>query len=193
MRCRKARRLIDVWGAGEDVGNWNARELEIHVSGCPSCGPLYGDVLPFILRDSRRVGTVQEAVSVPVTRTPAAGNPRLLILAISIGISLLVVGAAITGTVRWYRLQRGTEVLFSLNAPDAHSVTLVGDFSAWDTKGIPMRKGGNGVWTVKVFLEKGKSYRYNFLLNKERLISDPTATLRVPDGMGGESSILRVE
>jgi len=192
VKCREVKRLIGLWSAGGDVSSHDARDLEDHVSSCPDCGPAYGDVIPFILRDACQVSTVEAAVSVPppvrAREKPRAWFPALVIT----GLVLTAVGV---GVASWWatRSQR-TQVLFSLDAPDARSVSLVGDFNAWDRAGIPMLdKDGDGTWTVKVLLQRGRSYRSNFLLDEERLIADPASTLRVPDGFGGESSVLRVE
>jgi len=192
VKCREVKRRIGWWRAGGDVSSPDARDLEDHVSSCPDCGPAYGDVIPFILRDACQVSTVEAAVSVPppvrAREKPRAWFPALVIT----GLVLTAVGV---GVASWWatRSQR-TQVLFSLDAPDARSVSLVGDFNAWDRAGIPMLdKDGDGTWTVKVLLQRGRSYRSNFLLDEERLIADPASTLRVPDGFGGESSVLRVE
>jgi 1,4-alpha-glucan branching enzyme len=94
----------------------------------------------------------------------------------------------------WLISGRQKQVEFRLYAPQARSVSIVGNFSAWGSSGLPMSDiDGDGVWTKKTYLKRGIIYTYNFLIDEERLIADPESTLRVPDGFGGESSVLRVE
>ena len=61
---------------------------------------------------------------------------------------------------------------FSLLAPDALSVQLVGDFTDWEDRPIEMRKSTSGVWQVTLDLETGPHY-YRFLVNGEWR-DDPT-------------------
>lgn len=56
-------------------------------------------------------------------------------------------------------------VLFSLIAPEANDVRLLGDFNNWDTEtGIRLRRNGNGVWHTTVDLAPGR-YLYKFLID----------------------------
>lgn len=78
---------------------------------------------------------------------------------------------------------------FRLAAPDAGSVSLVGDFNAWQPV-HQLRQVSDGVWSVSVTLEPGV-YDYGFIVNGATLRLDPLAP-RVSDGFGGESSRLAV-
>ncbi|HEU4828371.1 MAG TPA: isoamylase early set domain-containing protein [Gemmatimonadales bacterium] len=80
-------------------------------------------------------------------------------------------------------------VEFRLAAPDAGSVSLVGDFNSWQPV-HQLRQVSAGVWSVSVTLEPGV-YDYGFLVNGKTLRLDPLAP-RVSDGFGGESSRLAV-
>ncbi len=44
---------------------------------------------------------------------------------------------------------------FTYNAPAARSVRLVGDFTNWHERPIPLRQGANGIWHAAVRLEPG--------------------------------------
>ena len=45
---------------------------------------------------------------------------------------------------------------FALPGPAARQVSLAGDFNNWDPKAMPMRKGADGVWHLKVALKPGR-------------------------------------
>lgn len=85
----------------------------------------------------------------------------------------------------------GTEVLvhFRLEAPQAHTVTLAGDFSDW-TPAHTMQRSADGVWTIVVPLTPGV-HEYAFVVDGERWIPDPAAPSR-PDGFGGMNSRIAV-
>lgn len=55
-------------------------------------------------------------------------------------------------------------VTFSLDAPEADSVYLAGDFNAWDHRKHPLKRNENGVWQKALMLFPGR-YEYRFLLN----------------------------
>lgn len=78
-------------------------------------------------------------------------------------------------------------VHFRLDAPDASSVHLAGDFTGWEPS-YELHESQPGVWTVVVPLEAGV-HDYAFVIDGERWTPDPLAT-RVDDGFGGENSRL---
>jgi 1,4-alpha-glucan branching enzyme len=52
-------------------------------------------------------------------------------------------------------------VEFTYYAPKAKKVYLAGKFNGWNTSSLPMKKGGDGNWFVKVMLPPGKhEYKY---------------------------------
>jgi 1,4-alpha-glucan branching enzyme len=52
-------------------------------------------------------------------------------------------------------------VEFTYHAPNAKKVCLAGKFNAWNTKSMPMQKGSDGTWRVKVMLPPGQhEYKY---------------------------------
>lgn len=68
---------------------------------------------------------------------------------------------------------------FSVWAPDAKSVSLVGDFNFWDGRVNPMRQmGGSGIWELFVpGLKEGDKYKFEIYTQEGhvRLKSDPYA------------------
>jgi 1,4-alpha-glucan branching enzyme len=83
-----------------------------------------------------------------------------------------------------------TKQTFRFSAPAAMSVLLVGDFTHWQQRGIPMRKGKDGIWTAVVSLAPGK-YNYRFIVDNEWQ-DDPECTVRVPNPYGSQNMVRQV-
>lgn len=80
-------------------------------------------------------------------------------------------------------------VHFRLDAPDANSVHLAGDFTEWQPT-YEMHEAQPGIWTVIVPLRAGV-HDYAFVIDGETWTPDPLAT-PVDDGFGGQNSRLSV-
>lgn len=80
---------------------------------------------------------------------------------------------------------------FSVFAPDARVVSLVGDFNNWLDNRHPMQKNENGVWFVTVPLKKGE-YSYKFNIDNVWVVdhNNPEA---VKDTLGDRRSLLMVK
>ncbi len=70
------------------------------------------------------------------------------------------------------------------------SVLLVGDFTQWQQKGIPMRKGPDGIWTATVELAPGK-HVYRFIVDGEWR-DDPECRLRIANPYGTQDMVRQV-
>ncbi|MDH5628491.1 MAG: glycogen-binding domain-containing protein, partial [Candidatus Krumholzibacteria bacterium] len=70
------------------------------------------------------------------------------------------------------------EVIFTLQAPGAKDVYLVGDFNQWNPTVEPMDRDGDR-FEVGLFLVAG-NYRYKFVVDGET-ITDPDNPGRSPD------------
>lgn len=79
---------------------------------------------------------------------------------------------------------------FSITAPGALNVMLVGDFTSWQDKPISMVKRDEGRWTASVNLPPG-TYQYQFIVDGQWR-HDPDNTQRVPNPYGGENSVRTV-
>jgi hypothetical protein len=120
-------------------------------------------------------------------------------LALAAGFAALVVGATLVLTEdrgliapATVATENGQVVQFAIVAPNASTVTLVGDFNAWDTKTTPMRKGAvDGLWTVTVPLAAG-NYQYAFVVDGTTWMADPAASVALEDEFGTPSSILTI-
>jgi len=64
-------------------------------------------------------------------------------------------------------------VNFVCNAPQAQSVSLVGDFNDWSASSNPMKKMPDGAWLLTMELRHGH-HRYAFLVDGH-LTLDPRA------------------
>lgn len=80
---------------------------------------------------------------------------------------------------------------FVLVAPDARSVSLVGDFNDWSESATRLtRQAGDGVWWVTVALPPGR-YRYAFVVDGTAWRSDPAAPA-AEDDFGRPNSVVTV-
>jgi 1,4-alpha-glucan branching enzyme len=76
---------------------------------------------------------------------------------------------------------------FSLAAPEAKEVLLVGEFTAWEQAPVPLKKAANGMWETTVSLEPGP-HEYRFIVDGQWQ-NDPACRSRVPNGFGSENCI----
>jgi predicted carbohydrate-binding protein with CBM48 len=80
---------------------------------------------------------------------------------------------------------------FVLVAPQAATVTLVGDFNDWSPSATPLtHQAGDGVWWVSVPLQPGR-YRYAFLVDGTSWQGDPNAP-SAGDEFGRPNSVVTI-
>ncbi len=79
---------------------------------------------------------------------------------------------------------------FSYVTPAATSVQLVGDFTNWQERPIPLRKASNDVWQTAVRLEPG-THHYRFLVDGQWR-DDPECPLHAPNPFGGQNAVRQV-
>lgn len=79
---------------------------------------------------------------------------------------------------------------FSIQAPAAISVQLVGDFTHWQKQPIQLHKGDHGVWSTEVMLKPGV-YHYRFMVDGTWR-DDPECTLRVENPYGSTNAVREV-
>lgn len=83
-------------------------------------------------------------------------------------------------------------VHFTVNAPNARTVSVIGDFNDWDATAHPLRQAqGQGLWETWVPVRPGR-YRYAFLVDGRRHIVDRARLLRFDDDLQRGVSILIV-
>jgi hypothetical protein len=84
-------------------------------------------------------------------------------------------------------------VRFVLIDPAAHSVSLVGDFNAWEKGATRLSAGDNGAWVASIPLRAGR-HEYAFIVegpDGEQWVADPFART-VHDEFDTESSVIMV-
>ena len=84
----------------------------------------------------------------------------------------------------------GKTQTFSITAPTAQRVQLVGDFTHWNERPVNLQKEPGGVWRASVKLEPGE-HHYRFLLDGQ-WHDDPECTVRVPNPYGSQNSVRHV-
>jgi hypothetical protein len=77
-----------------------------------------------------------------------------------------------------------------LDAPEARSVQVAGDFNGWRPEATPLRRGEGGAWSVRLPLEPGRRYQYQFVVDGAWL-ADPAAPA-ADDGFGGRNAVLEL-
>lgn len=98
-------------------------------------------------------------------------------LAVAAGLALLLL------------LPRGKAVPFTLMAPQASSVAVVGDFNDW--KPTPLVKNSTGAWETRVRLAPGQ-YNYVFVVDGSQWVADPHAPRNAADAFGSPNSVVTV-
>jgi 1,4-alpha-glucan branching enzyme len=72
-------------------------------------------------------------------------------------------------------------------APAAKSVVLVGDFTHWSQRDVPMQRDSNGVWIASVALAPG-IHRYRIIVDGEWR-DDPACQSCAPNPFGSEDML----
>lgn len=122
-------------------------------------------------------------------------------MAVAASLAFVALGAGATYSVMSRRVERlpvvasaggAQQVRFSLVAPSAVRVTLVGDFNSWNPAGLPMRRSASGdTWEVEVGLAPGR-YTYAFVVDGH-LARDPAAAETAHDDFGAPNSVVLVK
>jgi hypothetical protein len=207
MDCSVTTHLVDSWERGESIGAEGYASFLRHLEACASCSRRFAPLLPLIARD---VGAAPRA-SLPggfsdrVMERVAAGSLRFparpplprhrrpaTALVAAAAIVALGLGIAI-GSKAGLGDSDLVVVRLVLDAPDARTVALAGDFNGWKTKGWELRRAGPGQpWEISIKLKKGTINAYSFVVDGESWLPDPASPERVDDGFGGSNSLLRI-
>lgn len=83
-------------------------------------------------------------------------------------------------------------IVFFLNRHDAKQIALVGDFTAWQTDVVRMRRLNEHLWRADLPRLSGGDYRYKFLIDESLWIADPENTRTESDRYGGVNSVFSV-
>ncbi|MFQ5747602.1 MAG: glycoside hydrolase family 13 [Gemmatimonadota bacterium] len=82
-------------------------------------------------------------------------------------------------------------VQFSVEAPGATSVDVVGDFTDWKPTVSLEDADGDGVWSARVPLAPGV-HEYMFVLDGATWMTDPNAAGYADDGFGQQNAVLAI-
>ncbi len=85
-----------------------------------------------------------------------------------------------------------TFVLPKEAAPGAKAITVVGDFNNWDKGSLRMKKQKDGNYAATLELEKGREYRFRYLVDDSRWENDWNADGYLPNPFGGDDSVVSV-
>jgi len=177
--------------------------LEAHVRGCGECRELVAGLTRLESRLDRLGGEVDVpsglSRSILAALPAQAYGPSPLRRALTWGagpafVVLLVVGGFLVkgkNQLQERFAERVVEVVFT--APQAASVTIVGDFNGWDPSRTRLvRASHEGLWRARLRLAPGV-YQYSFVLDGTAWVSDPLAKTMLADGFGGKNSVIIVD
>jgi hypothetical protein len=150
------------------------------------------DIVERVIHFLRRPVPIDPAIDARVMREIAALRAPRRRLSPLAGLAAVAAVLAVIVLAR-PRAPATRELQFVLVAPQAATVSLVGDFNDWDAARTPMRPlGSEGpVWSAVVPLAPGR-YHYAFLVNGSRWLADPAAPTASDDGFGTPSSVVTV-
>ena len=81
-------------------------------------------------------------------------------------------------------------VNFFCNAPQAHLVSLVGDFNRWNPRASPLQRQADGSWFLRLDFSHGH-HRYAFMVD-DVVTLDPQAMGITRDDRGERVSLIAV-
>jgi 1,4-alpha-glucan branching enzyme len=96
---------------------------------------------------------------------------------------------------KYLKARPACKVTFTLPkeaAAEASLVCLMGEFNNWALDAHPLKKQKNGDFTTTVELEKGRSYRFRYIVDGWKYENDWAADRYEPNPYGGEDSVVDV-
>jgi chromosome partitioning protein len=88
-------------------------------------------------------------------------------------------------------LPKLNELVFSITAPEAKAVHLVGDFNNWQLDETSTMSANNGAWTKRLPLTPGK-YHYRFVVDGN-WVEDPENPLTAVNPFGQMNSLIEIK
>ena len=174
-------------------------ELTRHAEECPDCRKRLQTALsltdprPELDKPSPFLATrIQDELTglKPATRGRVVAYSSL---AAVLAITLIAVGLMIGPFRGGRRADAELLVKFTLEAPAATRVQVVGDWNEWDSTADALHdEDSDGIWEPDIKLDPGREYRYQFFIDDSEWVADPMAPLKIDDGFGGQNSILRI-
>jgi len=201
MNCKDWKQQFDAW-LKEDWAESMERinpplKLASHADDCVRCGFRFKQ---FMLLDNRQVplqvpseylvDRINARLS-PILEKPL--RPRSVFATVPV-FAGVVAAAALVFALMFFMLHSNTmTVRFTLMAPGAARVSVVGDWNGWNPEANLLADSNNdGVWEIEIPLMRNKEYRYQFNIDGDLWIPDPESSLQVDDGFGGKNSIIGI-
>jgi 1,4-alpha-glucan branching enzyme len=110
-----------------------------------------------------------------------------------VGMALVVAVSACATTIKpeLPRVVTGG-IRFTLSAPEANTVYVVGSFNGWVKGATPMKQvGDSGVWVAEIALRSGE-YTFMYLVDGKEWVVPPLAEDFVTDGFGQTNGVVVV-
>lgn len=107
------------------------------------------------------------AAALSSTRTPAPADAGASIAAVTPAVDITA-GVLVTPVTA----SGARPIVFELDAPNAASVQVLGDFNQWSRNVSSMQRGSDGRWRLTTMLPPGR-YVYAFLVDGQRFQRDP--------------------
>lgn len=205
MKCEQARAVISSWVEG-DLDDRGYKEFKAHVDSCRECALKFRSLTLLMERDLGRKATQEgpedfadqvmaalpeESAASSRRRFPSA-KPFLSPILAAAAAAIFVLGLGFGIFFTKLNTNRVT-IRFTISAPDAQSVHLAGNFNRWNDRTYELRRvGSGGQWEIELRLAKGTFYVYNYVIDGQTWVADPKVPLKVDDGFGGSSSLLRL-
>jgi 1,4-alpha-glucan branching enzyme len=82
-------------------------------------------------------------------------------------------------------------IVLAVLAPDAQSVSVVGEFNDWQTASHPLKQSDGETWQITLQLPPG-TYQYKFVIDGTRWEDDADNPKRMMNEFGTSNSILDV-
>jgi len=184
-----------------DVPEEDLRRIAGMIASLPDREPPV-EIIDFVMAGIKpkkmgRLRVLWRRLTVPVVFAPlrlasVAASVALVFLAVALFVNR---GPEQSSTTSLQQAVNGNErtVVFSLNMPGASRVELIGSFNRWKPGDSVMAwDDSRKAWVLSLDLPKGR-YEYAYLVDGEKVVSDPNALMLRDDGFGNKNSILIVE
>jgi hypothetical protein len=173
---RAATRVLQETPPPNDL--WRQRLLH-QIATLPRPRPVHGDAA------TRRAWSLRPLTAI------AAGLACAFVGAAAAALVLRDAGPAPSAGIAAAPAAARSTVRFTLLAPTASRVALVGDFNGWNPAAVPLRRSTDGrTWEVELPLAPGR-YVYSFVVDGA-LARDPAAPQAAGDDFGSPSSVVMV-
>ena len=84
------------------------------------------------------------------------------------------------------------KVTFEVPAKESKSVSVVGDFNAWDSSASPLKKLKNGNFKAVFPLKSGNSYEFKYIVDGKYINEDKADAFAWNEYANSENSVLEL-